>query len=171
MEPISSRCKVWRIESTPDRKMASAMWRRAKAIGVPVRGWMDGQQCRVQVRCTEWTLWRIVNHARMEVKAAREAATAAQKAAEQAEADTPEYFDDGWAGDTPIMADDERALESDNAAFITGLYDAAKAAGYDADWCRVAGHGQRWRVEVWGASEREFRALLDVAGRGVAVAA
>ncbi len=173
MEPIDSRTKCYRTETAPDRETASAMWRRAKFLGLPVRGWMDGDKCRVQVRCTEWTLWRLCNFARMEVKRAAEAEQAAEAAAlvAQVEAEsTPEYFGDGWADDTPILGD-ERALESDDAGFITGIYDAARAAGHQADWCRVAGRGDRWRVEVWGASEPEFRGLLDMAGRGVAVAA
>jgi hypothetical protein len=177
MEPIDSRTKCYRTETAPDRETASAMWRRAKILGLPVRGWMDGDKCRVQVRCTEWTLWRICNHARMEVKRAAEAEQAAQAAALVAQAkaeiaaSVPEYFDDdGWADDAPILGD-ERALEGDDAGFITGIYDAARTAGYQADWCRVAGHGSRWRVEVWGVTEREFRALLDVAGQAVKVAA
>jgi hypothetical protein len=164
METISSNSKVWRVESTPHRKLASAMWRRAKALGVPVRGRVEGSQCRVEMLADGNTAWQVVNDARNLLQYQPSAATPSPVS-------DAGYSDASFAGDTPILANDERALESHDAVFITGIYDAARAAGFNADWCRVSGRGNRWRVEVWGATEPEFRALLDVSGRGVAIAA
>ena len=126
MQPINSSSKVWRIESTPNRKMASAMWRPARASGVPVRGWVDGQQCRVQMFATEWTVWKIVNHARQECKAA------AAKSSQKASSSDAGYSDDTWAQDEPLTDDDGRYSDSDNLPYVLAVYVAARARGFEA---------------------------------------
>jgi len=172
MQPINDSTKCWRIESTPNRKMASAMWRRAKAIGVPVKGWMDGEQCRVRCYCTAWTLWKIVNHARQVVKEEAEALNEAieQRAAMEARADgevagDAGYSDDSWSEDEAVSDEDGRVLESNNLPYLLAIYDEARRRGRDSNWCRAEGSIKQWRVAVWDVSAEEFSEILNVASR------
>jgi hypothetical protein len=172
METINSSTKCYRIESTPDRKMASAMWRRAKFLGLPVRGWRDGGQCRVQIKATEWTVWRICNFARLEVEAAQAAALVAQVEAEALEySGDAGYSDDSWADDEALTDDDGRYFDSQSLPYVLAIYDEARRRGLDAQWRRVDLTSTLWRVAVWEVSQEQFSDLLEVAGQAVAVAA
>lgn len=66
---ISSRCKVWRTETTSDRKFASAVWRECRKRNIPVRGNTDGDTCRLQMHCTEWTVFKVLNAVRADFAA------------------------------------------------------------------------------------------------------
>lgn len=62
--------------------------------------------------------------------------------------------------------DAHRPIEftSTRADYITAIYDAARAAGYDADWGRSGG-GNLFYVDVHGISRERFSELLKEAGR------
>jgi len=179
MEPINRRTKCWRMESTPDRKTASAMWRVAKSLGIPVRGWMDGGQCRVQMWCTEWTAWRVVTQAhiklRDEAKSAptKDATSKSPKTTEEPKESAGDagYGDDSWSQDEPLTDEYGRYFDSGNLPYVLAIYDEARRAGFEAQWRRVDYTSQQWRVTVWEVSPSQFSDLLEAGSQTMAVAA
>jgi hypothetical protein len=122
-----------------------------------------GDKFIVIARANEWDLWRAVNRARIKARE-KAAALVAQAKAES----KPEYFDDGWAGDVALGAENPRVMESDNLPFLEGIRAEAVSRGYDADWGRAEGSGRRYRLEVWDCGREEFSAILEAASAVVA---
>jgi hypothetical protein len=133
------------------------MWKRAKAIGVPVRGWVEGRQCRVEMFTDGNTAWQVKNHARNLLQYSPQASTPAPVA------DDAGYSHDTWAQDEALTDEGGRYFDSSSLPYILSIYDEARARGYDAQWRRVDYTSQQWRVAVWEVSQQQFSELLSVA--------